>query len=222
MAEASRRRLQAEFGAALLLDVVGAGLVLLIAARTWQTIVTPRPRPLTDDVLAVSGRTLDSAPTALALVALAGVVAVLATRGLVRSVVGALVGLAGVGLVWRSLTAGSAVGAARARELVAGKHSSVVVDANVVPQVQVHTSWAALSAVCGVLVIISGALIVVRGRRWAGMSARYEAPAATDEFAGEVDVESARTRASASLWRALDRGDDPTGEDPSAGPPTPT
>jgi uncharacterized membrane protein (TIGR02234 family) len=73
-----------EYGAALVLDLVGSAGALLIAARSWQHVVTPRPAPLGRDVLALSGRTVDSAPTALALVALAGVVAVIATRGSLR------------------------------------------------------------------------------------------------------------------------------------------
>src|SRR5579875_3882920 len=96
------RRL-APFALALLLDLVGAGGALLLATRDWQTITTPRPSPLHADVLHITGRTVDTAPTALALVALAGVVAVLATRGIVRRVVGVVLALAGVGLVWRAI-----------------------------------------------------------------------------------------------------------------------
>jgi uncharacterized membrane protein (TIGR02234 family) len=213
----SRHRLQAEFGAALLLDLIGSAGALLIAGRFWQTIVTPRERPLTDDVLRVTGRTIDSASTAFALVALAGVVAVLATRGIGRMVIGLFVALAGIGLVWRSAASAHAVSAARARSLVEAKHSGVGVDPNVVPRVSVHTGWPVLSLACGVVVLLAGLLILVRGRRWAGMSMRYESPAARGEMAAavvsEVDSESARTRASATLWSALDRGHDPTGDD---------
>ena len=55
-----------------------------------------------DDMLPVTGRTVDAAPTAMALVALAGVVAVIATRGVARRVVGAVIALAGAGIVWRA------------------------------------------------------------------------------------------------------------------------
>jgi uncharacterized membrane protein (TIGR02234 family) len=213
----SRHRLQAEFGAALLLDLVGAAGTLLVGGRFWQTILTPRERPLTDDVLRVTGATIDSATTALGLVALAGVVAVLATRGLGRLVIGVFITLAGVGVVWRSAASAHAVSASRARSLVETKHSGVGVDPSVEPRVSVHSAWPTLSLVCGVLVVLAGLLIVVRGRRWAGMSTRYDAPAGRAEIASaalsDVDRESARTRASATLWSALDRGDDPTGDD---------
>ena len=188
------------FATALLLDLVGAGGALLVSIQHWQTITTPRPAPLRDDVLQLTGRTVDSASTALALVALAGVVAVLATRGVVRRGVGVVVGLAGVGLLWRALAAASAVGPSRARSLVTEHHRTV--DASrVVPQVATHPLWPALSVVCGVLVAVAGALVAWRGHRWQVMSARYDAP---------TDPDQQRARAATALWTALDRGDDPT------------
>jgi uncharacterized membrane protein (TIGR02234 family) len=188
------------FALALLLELVGAGAALLVSTRAWQTISTPRPAPLHDDVLRVSGRTLDAAPTALALVALAGVVAVLATRGIVRRVVGVVLALAGIGLVWRAIASSGAVSTRRARTLVADHHATVNVDA-VVPHVAASGSWPVLTLLCGVLVLASGALIAWRGHRWQVMSARYEAPS---------DPEQQRTRAATALWTALDRGEDPT------------
>lgn len=191
----------AEFGLALLLDLLGAAGALLVSLRTWQVVTTPRVRPLRDDVLGVSGRTVDAASTALALVALAGVVAVLATRGLPRRAVGGVLALAGAGLIVRGLAATGAVSAARARSLVAERHPTVTVDADVVPQIAVHLLWPVLSVGCGVLVAAAGVLIAVRGHRWEGMSARYESRPASDEDPA---------KAAASLWTALDRGEDPT------------
>ncbi|MCU1658398.1 MAG: family rane protein [Pseudonocardiales bacterium] len=201
-------RSRAEFAAALLLDLVGAAAVLLVSGRPWQTLLTSRPRPLADDVLRLSGRTIDSAPTALGLVALAGVVAVLATRGLARRAIGAVLALAGAALVWRSVTGLAAVSAARARSLVESKHSGVGVDQSVVPHVTVHAVWPVLSAACGLLVLAGGALVALRGHRWRAMSVRYEAPASRP--ASAEDQAAQRARAEASLWNALDRGDDPT------------
>ena len=85
--------------------MVGAAALLLLATRAWQTVTTVRERPFADDVLQVAGRTVDGAVTALALVALAGVVAVIATNGLARRVVGALVAVAGLVAVWRVIAA---------------------------------------------------------------------------------------------------------------------
>jgi uncharacterized membrane protein (TIGR02234 family) len=193
-------RRYAVFALALLLDLAGAGAALLIALRTWQTVTTPRPAPLHDDVLHVSGRTVDAAPTAFALVALAGVVAVLATRGVLRRLVGAVLVLSGLGRVWRAVASASAVGADRARALVAGHHSTVDVS-RVVPHVSTHAQWPVLTVGCGLLVAASGALIAWRGHRWVVMSARYEAAPAAEADPG---------KAAATLWTALDRGEDPT------------
>lgn len=203
-------RSRVEFALALLLDLLGAAGALLIASRTWQTVVTPRPRPLADDVLRLTGRTVDSAPTALGLVALAGVVAVLATRGVARRIVGAALACAGAALVWRSITAMSAVSAARARSLVQAKHSGVGVDGRVVPHVTVHAVWPVLVLLCALAVLLGGAAIAVWGHRGVALSSRYEAPAA------RASAEAQRT--STALWNDLDRGHDPTGESRSSTP----
>lgn len=211
-------RERGEYALALLLDLIGAGCALLIATRTWQTVDTPRPRPFGDDVLGLSGRTVDAAPTALALVALAGVIAVLATRGWVRRVIGAVIALAGAALIWQSPGGASAVGVSRARALVQDNHPGVQLGA-AVPHVSVHGTWAVLSCVCGALVLLGGLLVAWRGQRWGAMSAKYDSPAspasssATASPAPDTspeDEERARLRAHASLWSALDRGDDPT------------
>lgn len=201
-------RKRAEFALALLLDLLGGAGALLIAGRAWQTVLTPRPRPLADDVLALSGHTLDSAATALSLVALAGAVAVLATRGLARRVVGGVLALAGALMVWRSLAGLTAISAGRAHAFVQERHSGVGVDPRVVPHLSVHAQWPVLSAACGLLVLVAGLLVAIRGAGWAGMSARYEAPTARAPSAEDADA--ARARADATMWTALDHGDDPT------------
>jgi uncharacterized membrane protein (TIGR02234 family) len=205
-------RSRAEFALALVLDLLGAAAALLIARRSWQTARTPRPRPLADDVLRISGHTLDTAATALGLVALAGVVAVLATRGLARRAIGVMLALAGALLVWRSLSGLTAASAARIRSLVQAKHSGVGFDAALVPHVTVHAGWPVLSALCGVLVLVAGVLIALRGHRWGTMSRRYDAPSGP---VSAEDVSAARARADASMWTALDRGADPTAERPA-------
>lgn len=207
---------RSEFALALLLDLAGAAGALLVAGRTWQTVRTPRPRPLADDVLPLTGHALDSAATAFALVALAGVVAVLATRGMARRIVGVLVVIAGALMVWRSLAGLAAISPARARTLLEARHRGVGIDAAAVPQLNVHPQWPVLSALCGLLVLAAGLFTCVRGAGWVTMSARYEAPAARPSSAGDTAAE--RARAQASMWTALDRGADPTAEHGSAVP----
>jgi uncharacterized membrane protein (TIGR02234 family) len=200
-------RSRAEYAAALVLQLAGGGFALLLATRSWQTVHTPRERPLADDVLQLSGRTIDAAPTALALVALAGVVAVVATRGVLRRAVGVVLVVTGGLLIWRAASGLSAVSATRARDLVRSHHSGVGVDAASAPHVAVHAQWAVLTLACGVLVALAGALVAARGARWSALSAKYEAPRPA---LSARDLAAQRQRADASMWKALDAGDDPT------------
>lgn len=208
-------RRTAEFAAALVLDLIGAAGALLIATRTWQVVRVRQPRPLPDEVLSVSGRTVDAAVTALAVVALAGVVALLATRGVARRVVGVVVALVGAGMIWRAALATAPISATRARALVHEHHPGVSLVGPAAPQINPSTTWAALTIVCGVLVAVAGALAAVRGNRWSTLSARYESRTAP------VDPDAAGARAATSMWNALDRGDDPTAaprDDPDTSP----
>jgi uncharacterized membrane protein (TIGR02234 family) len=192
-------RRHALFGVALLLDLVGTGGALLLASRPWQTVTAERAAPFPSIRADVTGRTLDAAPTALALVALAGVVAVLATRGLARRVVGAVIALAGAGLIWRAIVSAGAVASGRARDLLGPPYSDVGFP--LVAQAEAHPVWPALTGVCGLLVAVSGVLIAWFGHRWQTMSKKYEpAPAR----------ESDPARTAATLWSKLDRGEDPT------------
>jgi len=200
-------RSRAEFAAALVLQLIGGGGALLLATRSWQTVRTPRERPLADDVLQLSGRTVDAAPTALALVALAGVVAVIATRGIVRRVVGAVLVATGALLAWRAASGFSAVSTSRARDLVRARHSGVGVDATTIPHVTVHAQWAALTIACGVIAALAGLLVTVHGAHWSALSAKYEAPGTPITAS---DAAAQQQRADASMWKALDSGDDPT------------
>jgi uncharacterized membrane protein (TIGR02234 family) len=203
--------------ATLALDLVGAAGALLIALRSWQTITTPRSAPFHDDVLDVSGRTVDSAPTAFALVALAGVVAMLATRGTARRIVGVVLVLAGAGIAWRALASSAAVGVGRARTLVTQNHQTV--DAlSVTPHVTTHSVWPWLTVLCGLAVVVSGVLAAWSGHRWPSLSSRYERAGADDtdmtlapdSASSDEDEQRERSKAATTLWNALDRGDDPT------------
>ncbi|WP_158088540.1 Trp biosynthesis-associated membrane protein [Thermoactinospora rubra] len=157
---------------------LGCGLALLAAGREWAVATGGTPA-------AATGAELSPALTPVALAGLAGVVAVLATRGLGRRLVAAVVALCGLAAV---LAAWSATSAGRVR----AELSEQLVAA---PAWQT-TVWPAVAVVGGVLTLAGGLLAVVRGGRWAGMSDRYgrRAPRERDT----------------SLWEALDRGEDPT------------
>ncbi|WP_223167692.1 Trp biosynthesis-associated membrane protein [Nonomuraea sp. SYSU D8015] len=169
----------------LAVTVLGCLLVLLAAGQTWVRVaqagaVTP------------TGGQLGPALTPVALAGLAGVVAVLATKGAGRRVVGALLALCGAGAAaatWTALDGTAVTGWLAERNALRG---AAALSWEIVPL------WPAVSGAGAALMIAGGAVAMVRGGRWAGMSARYErsgpAPAHDDK----------------ALWDALDRGDDPT------------
>jgi hypothetical protein len=129
--------------------VAGAGLALFAVGRTWTHVTVVRPAPLPPLHEARTGTALLPWLSALALVALAGAGALLATRGLLRAAVGVLLLLSGLGL------AGGAVA-----RLVAGA----------------SPGWPLATALGGLIVAGAGLLTVARGREWPGMGARYDRP----------------------------------------------
>ena len=161
-----------------------AGVVTLLAAgRTWSTSTVDRPHPLADVVEQHSGGDLAPAVSALALVALAGAVALLATRGWGRVLTGAVLVLVGALLVVESLRWDVPAGGDR-------------------------SGWPVAAIAAGFVLAGCGALAVARGRGWASMSRRYDAPAVSTavrqpDAAPDVDREP-------DLWAALERGEDPT------------
>lgn len=164
--------------------LVSGLLILLAGGQAWARAAYPdRPRT-------VSGSALVASLATWGLVALAGVVAVAATRRWGRVLVGGA--LAASGTTVAALT----VQAIREIEL------RVVEDAvlrrlTVSPTAVDLTGWPYVALLAGVLLAATGVLVAVRGPGWAGLSARYENPAA-------------RPANDADLWAALDRGEDPT------------
>jgi uncharacterized membrane protein (TIGR02234 family) len=183
----SRRELQL----AVALCLVGSAAVLVAASRSWLALRLPAAAPLPSHTLSVSGAHLAPGARPLALLGLSGVAALLATRKLGRLVVGALVLAAGAGVV--AVIVRVLVDPARA----VARSEPFRLDPRVGGSPDLG-AWPYLALLGGVLIAAGGLLIAVRGRRWATLSARYDAPA-TPEPVGE-----------ASLWAALDRGEDPT------------
>jgi uncharacterized membrane protein (TIGR02234 family) len=200
---------------AVLLAAIGAGLTLLAVGQPWGHGLASSGALRV--AVRASGREATPIPAGLGLLALAGVLAVLATRRLGRSVVGALLLAAGLGIAaaaaMTALDPAPAVDAAAAKAAAqtAARASAVT-----------GTAWPWLAVLGGLLVAAGGAFTVVRGRSWPAMSARYEAPrgrgsdgaaarpASTAGEAGQARPASSNPRALATMWDALDRGDDPT------------
>ena len=171
-------------GRAVVLCLAGAGLALWAVTRVWSKSVTARTG-LTD--LRADHPGTDAAPLVLglALVGLAGAGALLATRGVLRRILGALITLAGAGVV-----AGTIAGRAGLDIGSAGLGG---------------TAWPVACALGGLLVIAGGWSAVRHGHEWPAMGARYERGATTPAPTGGSGPVDAR-----AAWDALDRGDDPT------------
>lgn len=196
----------------MLACLVGAVLVLLALVRDWATVPLAGSALLPGRDVGVSGAELVPGVRALALVGLAGVVGLAATRGRGRSAVGAVLGLVGVVVVVETVRAASDL---RAR--VAGLDA--VGDAGGAGPVD-GTAWPALAVLGALLLVAAGALVAVRGRHWSALSERYDAPVvgargapeppppATPPVTPPVAPPVAHT--DKALWDDLDRGEDPT------------
>ena len=192
-------RSRGEYAAVVLVGIVAAGLAVMATTggRSWgEAAVSAEGMP--PRLFVTSAREVAPWVGAAALVALAGMGAVLATAGRWRQVVGTLVLLCGLTIVGGALSAGDGVESALREEIeltAAAADPGAVDDA--LGDVEGQT-WRWLAAVGGVGVVIAGGLVVARGSQWPAMGRRYEAPAAT------------RSRDGTDLWRAQDAGDDPT------------
>jgi uncharacterized membrane protein (TIGR02234 family) len=197
-----------ELRLAVLLCLLGSGLILFAVSRTWVTFVFPSTITITGLSQGVGGGKIVDGARAFGYVGLAGVLAVAATRRWGRVLVGAVLAVAGAGVVvvvGHALAGGLAV-RALPFDSVAGSCGAGVTDAACLRAAAAFAGfrvfeshlWAWATIVGGILLAASGGLVAVRGRRWAALSAAYEAPAALPPVTDK------------GVWDAFDRGDDPT------------
>ncbi|MFJ3923677.1 TIGR02234 family membrane protein [Streptomyces sp. NPDC090022] len=183
---------------ALLLGALGAAVVLLASGRTWAhgtAGVGGGALPLTAD-----GRAVTGVPAALAIVGLAALVAVFAVRGKGRLLVAALLALSGLG------AALAAVAGAFDREALDAAAARTTADTAATVAGITHTAWPYVTATGAVLILAAGLLALRFGRAWPAMGGRYErAGGPRGGRPAVVDPERPE-----DLWKALDRGEDPT------------
>ncbi|TGN77781.1 TIGR02234 family membrane protein [Streptomyces bauhiniae] len=185
--------------AALLSGALGAAVALLATRQRWAegtATVAGGNFPLT-----ATGSDVTGVPAALAVVGLAALVAVFAVRRAGRFAVAALLTLSGAGIVAAAL-GGVADGSA-----LDEKAAATTGDTSATVQALSHTAWPYAAAAGGVLILLAGLLALRYGPRWPAMSGRYER--GTDRprrSARPVDPERPE-----EIWKALDRGEDPTG-----------
>ncbi|MBA2739439.1 MAG: Trp biosynthesis-associated membrane protein [Nocardioidaceae bacterium] len=203
----------AEYALVLVSGAAAAGLLLLAVGRSWaETAVVTAGMPRQD--IAVPGTGAIGWLGPVSLVGLAGLAATLATSGRWRQLVGAVVGLAAAAVAAGAVTGRAAVDRTMrsvARETAAGADDRAVEAA---VRAATHSSWQWVTVGAALGLAAAGLAVVARGRRWPGMSRRYEQPApvrppAPDSQPDPDSQPEQRTDAQ-DLWRALDEGRDPT------------
>ncbi|GAA2410481.1 MULTISPECIES: TIGR02234 family membrane protein [Streptomyces] len=195
-ARAGRRSL----AVALLCGALGAAVALLATRQRWAegtATVAGGAFPLT-----AKGSDVTGVPAALAVVGLAALVAVFAVRRAGRLVVAALLALSGAGIVVAALLGASDGSALDEQAAQASGDTSAAVDTIS------HTAWPYVGAVGGVLLLLAGLLALRYGRLWPAMSGRYERGGTPQPRRKAPAVDPDRPE---DLWKALDRGEDPTG-----------
>lgn len=184
------------YAAALTALGIGAALLLLAAGRVWATATTGGGGMPTV-VVTLDGRAVAPVAAGAGLLLLAGIVGIVATRGVGRIVVGAILLLAALAATVSALQFGiGGPGTARSKVVESGE------------TLQLTGSMWWLVALIGALLAAGAAVTtLLRGGRWPGMGSRYHR-AATAATAPAAAGPSTLTTAQA--WDALDRGEDPT------------
>ena len=176
------------YPAALLCLVAGGALGLVASARTWGAAAV-------DD-----GRELVPLGPAVALLALAAVVAVPATRRTGRRLVGAVLATAGlVTAAWAAVVTTDLT--ARTAQWVGSSGGDVT-------GVQTAPAWAVLATAAAVLITGTGLAVLIRGPSWPALGRRYERRVARLDPPAAGDPSD--RRAGRETWDAMDRGEDPT------------
>ncbi|HEV7627708.1 MAG TPA: TIGR02234 family membrane protein [Streptomyces sp.] len=198
---------------ALLFGAVGAALALLSGGQVWSHSTASFAQG--ELPVKAKGGDVTGLPSALALVGLAALVAVFAVRRRSRLLVAGLLTLCGAGTLMAALLSADDTGplADKAAKASGLAHSGIEA---------VHISaWPYVSATGGALLLLAGVLALRYGPAWPSMSgsARYERTPRLGG-AGANGGRAARGRSapapvdperSEDLWKALDRGEDPTG-----------
>jgi uncharacterized membrane protein (TIGR02234 family) len=216
-----------QFGLVLLLGAAGAALVIFAVRQTWAQAVFTPPRPLPAQDISVTGQQLVPLASALALAALAGLAAVIATRSVARRVAGVLLAALGAGA---AVAAGAGVSASSVLATARGDAASgalggsttggmspggashaIVIAGSAGHAVMSGTPWQAAAIAAAAAIVLAGLATAWRGPAWPVMSARFDRPGQRPR---------PRVTDSASMWESLSRDLDPTvAEDQASGGP---
>jgi uncharacterized membrane protein (TIGR02234 family) len=190
--------------AAVLLAVLGAGLCLLTAGQVWVRASAQDP-VLGVVRVAVPGRTAAPLVPAVALVALAGAVALLLGRAIGRRLVGVILALAGAVASLAVIAVLRDPASAALAPLTAATGTAGTGRAALGAATASGTGWSVPALVGAALIFAGGGAAVLRARAWGQPSNRYETTAPAPP------ADPARPAADPhAAWDALSRGLDPT------------
>lgn len=193
-APVSRRGL---YGPTLVLGLASALGVVVGASRPWLRATATVPGLPTIHA-SVSGADLVPLAGALGVAMLAAFGAVVATRGVVRRLLGLAVLVAAVVVLVVSVRPSGATD-----QLMAGLSARGWSGGDYSTQT---TAWRWLVVAGAVAAGAAGALTAAFGNQWAVMGARYDAPTPL----GGATEQRAEDLSEIDVWRALDGGRDPT------------
>lgn len=187
-------KLKIKYRNSIFLLLVSSATVIVSAGQTWAKVWYEDPGfPVVS--LTLSGRQLDPLLSGLGAAAVAGVLGIVASRGVLRRIFGAILILLGVGIIYSSLS------------IKAGIHNQIepliadVVGRDVANFEYTFNSLFWVAAAGGLGVVISGLLFLLIDFDGSKMSSRYER---------NHDPEQ-----ELSPWISLDLGIDPTLNEPN-------
>ncbi|MFB6680210.1 TIGR02234 family membrane protein [Streptomyces sp. NPDC057684] len=198
---AAARNGRRSLAAALLFGAVGAAVALLSSRQEWASGSATVPGG--SFPLAAKGSDVTGVPAALAIVGLAALVAVFAVRRAGRTLVAGLLALSGAGAVVAAvLGAGDSAALDEKAAEVSGNTAATIGSLG-------HTVWPYVGAAGGAFILLAGLLALRYGRSWPSMGGRYERDGTPRPRKAARPVDPERPE---ELWKALDRGEDPTHE----------
>jgi uncharacterized membrane protein (TIGR02234 family) len=180
-----------ELTLALILGVAGAALIFLATRQAWAQVRTTPPRPLPASLITVTGAALVPYAGALTLASLASLAAVVASRRLLRRLIGLLLAVLGAALATSvvSVSRAGAIAAAAASTNPATAGAGSVTQGSApassgIPNVAgasshvtfIAAGWQVLAMTGAIVLVAAGVLVLWRANRMAVMSSRYDAP----------------------------------------------
>jgi len=198
------------YGAALAMLAAGGALMLLAYGRVWVTAGVGEAG-LPSLTVELTGRDLQPESTATALVALAGIAALVATRRAGRLVTGIVLLVLGLVSAVRAVQFAARDATSTAPTGTVGRLVAERTGVGSAGLAVSHSAWWLVALCAALLVALAGAVVVLRSRDWPVLGGRYERAGGPDRTEADRRPESA--------WDQLDRGLDPTDDATAASTP---